>query len=111
MIARIFCRFWVALAWLWLTGLPAFAECSGMNLADALPSDQAAALDAAVAAQPFPQGNLWRAEKDGRHHAGRQFEKTSFHSPSLSRSIAAAIVAENRTWHIAPVPSCFEICP
>ena len=66
MIARIVCRFWVALAWLWLTGLPAFAECSGMNLADALPSDQAAALDAAVAAQPFPQGNFWRAEKDGR---------------------------------------------
>ena len=44
---------------------PARAECTGANMIDALGPDQRAELAAAVAAQPYNSGNLWRAEKPG----------------------------------------------
>jgi uncharacterized protein len=41
------------------------AACSGTNLIETLQAEEAARLDRAVAAQPFPAGNLWRATRDG----------------------------------------------
>lgn len=48
-----------------LTGLPALAECRGQNLLAGLPPDRAAELAAAADAQPYAQGNLWRATRAG----------------------------------------------
>lgn len=42
---------------------PAFAECVGQNLLDNLPAEDQAALDKALAGQPFPSGNHWKATK------------------------------------------------
>ena len=42
------------------------AECVGQNLITALPQDQRASLSLATDAVPFPRGNFWRAQKDGR---------------------------------------------
>ena len=44
---------------------PARAECTGANMIDALGPNQRAELAAAVAAQPYNSGNLWRAERSG----------------------------------------------
>ncbi|MCJ8138736.1 TraB/GumN family protein [Falsirhodobacter halotolerans] len=49
-----------------LVAPPAFALCEGKNLIDALPADQRAALDAATAAHPHPDGTVWQATKDDR---------------------------------------------
>ncbi len=43
--------------------LPAHATCNGQNLLASLAPSETAALDAAVAAQPYPTGNFWRATK------------------------------------------------
>lgn len=64
--ARLFARLGLAVSALLFLVWQVQAECRGINLVDALPPDQAAALDRAVAAQPYAQGNFWRAEKDGR---------------------------------------------
>lgn len=45
---------------------PAVAACDGENLVEALPQAQRAELEAAVAAQPFPEGNFWRATRGGQ---------------------------------------------
>lgn len=42
-------------------GFPAQAACVGANLLETLPQDDRAALDAAVAASPYADGNHWRA--------------------------------------------------
>lgn len=42
------------------------AECAGQNLFDAMPAEDSAAIQAAAAAVPYPEGNLWTAQKDGR---------------------------------------------
>jgi hypothetical protein len=55
----------LALLALVLTALPAFAECTGRNLLDALPPDTRARIEAAADAAPFPEGNRWLAEKPG----------------------------------------------
>ncbi len=44
---------------------PAAATCTGASMIDALSPEDRAALDAAVAAAPYPEGNYWRAEKPG----------------------------------------------
>jgi len=48
---------------LWV--LPAAAQCTGENLMQTMPANERAKLDAAVAAHPYPSGNLWRATKGG----------------------------------------------
>lgn len=50
---------------LFLAAAPARAACVGENLIAALPDDERAALDALVAEHPYPEGNLWRADKPG----------------------------------------------
>lgn len=55
-----------AFGFLILSALPVRAECLGTNLIDALPADQRSALQQAAAAVPFPEGNLWRATRDGQ---------------------------------------------
>lgn len=42
---------------------PLFAQCAGQNLFDSMPPDDLAALQAAAAAVPYPQGNFWRATR------------------------------------------------
>lgn len=44
----------------------AVAACTGTNLFTQMDPDRRAALEEAAAAQPFHQGNLWRATKDGQ---------------------------------------------
>ncbi len=44
---------------------PAFSDCIGQNLLDALPDADRAALQARADASPFAQGNFWRASKAG----------------------------------------------
>ena len=41
----------------------AFAQCAGRNLIDQMPAAEKAALVAMVAAQPYPDGNLWHASR------------------------------------------------
>jgi uncharacterized protein YbaP (TraB family) len=55
-----------ALAVLLLAAAPAFAQCQGQNLIDDLPPDIRAEVETRAAAAPFPQGNLWRATRDGQ---------------------------------------------
>jgi uncharacterized protein YbaP (TraB family) len=43
----------------------AAASCGGANLLDSFSKKDRAALDAAVAAHPYPKGNFWKAEKPG----------------------------------------------
>ena len=50
---------------LWAAAAPA-SECIGTNLFDAMPPDQQAQIDAAVAGVPYHQGLLWRASKGGQ---------------------------------------------
>lgn len=56
---------------------PAFSQCVGQNLLNALPEADRAALQARADAAPFAQGNLWRATKGdaeitivGTYHLG-----------------------------------------
>jgi uncharacterized protein len=56
---------------------PAFADCVGENLLETMPQDQRVALQARADAQPFAQGNYWRATKGaaditliGTYHLG-----------------------------------------
>lgn len=42
------------------------AQCTGQDLTLTLDADERAMLDARVAATPYPQGNFWRADKDGK---------------------------------------------
>lgn len=58
-------RFLASLAALTFLATPIFAQCAGQNLFDAMPAEELAALEAAAAAVPYPQGNLWRATRDG----------------------------------------------
>ena len=46
-----------------LLALPAAAQCVGENLLETMSAADRAALDAAVAANPYPEGNLWLATK------------------------------------------------
>ncbi len=48
-----------------LSPLPAAAACQGRDLLATLPGPERAALEAAVAAQPFAVGNHWRATRGG----------------------------------------------
>ncbi len=57
-------KFSAFLAGLFLA-LPALATCEGENLYEALSVEEKAALDARLADTPYPEGNLWRAERDG----------------------------------------------
>ncbi len=45
---------------------PALAACGGENLIALMSDDRRAALEAAVAQHPYPEGNLWRAERGGQ---------------------------------------------
>ncbi len=45
-----------------LLALPAFAQCVGENLLETMSPEDRAIMDAAVAAHPYPSGNLWRAQ-------------------------------------------------
>ena len=56
-IAFVFC--------LLMAALPAGAACTGANLIDGLAPPEKTALDVQVASHPYPEGNLWRAEKPG----------------------------------------------
>lgn len=63
-MSRSFRRLALALALaLSLAPLPALALCQGRDMLVQLPADQRAALDTAVASQPFAAGNHWRAER------------------------------------------------
>ncbi|QYK40780.1 MAG: TraB/GumN family protein [Paracoccaceae bacterium] len=42
------------------------AECAGQDMIAALPADERAALERVAQAVPYPQGNLWRATRDGQ---------------------------------------------
>ncbi|MCB6179199.1 TraB/GumN family protein [Rhodobacter sp. Har01] len=46
-----------------LAAAPARAACYGMNLLDLMPAEDRARIEAAAAAVPFPEGNLWTARK------------------------------------------------
>lgn len=46
--------------------LPAAAQCVGENLIDGLPAETRADITARAAAAPYPEGNLWRATRDGQ---------------------------------------------
>lgn len=63
------------------------AACTGKNLFGTLPAADRQALDAATAAQPFAQGNLWRATKDGAtlHLLGTYHLPDPRHAATLER--------------------------
>jgi len=46
-----------------LLNLPAAAQCVGENLLDTMSAADRADLDKAIAAHPYPSGNLWKARK------------------------------------------------
>ena len=48
-----------------LLALPAMAQCVGENLLQTMEPDKRAKLEAAVKTQPYPSGNLWRAQRGG----------------------------------------------
>lgn len=50
---------------LMLWALPAAAQCVGENLLQTMQADKRAELEATIAANPYPTGNLWRADKEG----------------------------------------------
>ena len=50
---------------LFLPGSALAQACGTTDLTETLSADERAALDALVAPHPFPEGNLWRAAKDG----------------------------------------------
>lgn len=68
-------------------GGPATAACTGENLFATLPAAERRALDAATAAQPFAQGNLWRASKGGQvvHLVGTYHLPDPRHAATLAR--------------------------
>ncbi|MDU8943371.1 TraB/GumN family protein [Rhodophyticola sp. MJ-SS7] len=59
-------RHLTALALSLLMPAAAYAACEGENLIAALPADLKAELRAETAAHAYPEGNIWRAEKDGK---------------------------------------------
>lgn len=59
-------RHLTALALAFLLPAAAFAACEGDNMIDALPPDLRAELAAETALHAYPEGNIWRAERDGR---------------------------------------------
>ncbi len=54
------------IALLTVFALPAYAQCMGQNLIDTMSPQMEAEVDAAVAEHPFPEGNRWRATRDGQ---------------------------------------------
>ncbi|AML50070.1 TraB/GumN family protein [Falsihalocynthiibacter arcticus] len=56
-------RFIYFIALFFGASLPAHATCEGQDLIQTMPSEERAAFDAVVNAQPFPSGNFWRAQK------------------------------------------------
>ena len=57
---------WVGAFFLVVSGLgqgAAAAQCAGHNLIDQMPAADRSALVAMVAAEPYPEGNLWRATR------------------------------------------------
>ncbi len=80
-----------------LPGLAAAAECDGTSLLETLPPEDRAALDEAVARQPYARGNSWRATRDGEtvHIVGTYHFDDPRHDAILERlapSIDAAAV-------------------
>lgn len=63
------------------------AACSGQNLFATLPEADRAEIDAATAAQPFAQGNLWRATRNGAtlHLVGTYHLPDPRHAATLAR--------------------------
>jgi uncharacterized protein len=59
-------RLIAALAATFFLAQPLQAQCVGENLLEKLPAAERAALDARTAQVPYPQGNYWRATKDGQ---------------------------------------------
>ena len=55
-----------AVVFLCLSGLPAAADCTGINYLDQLSPEQTATLDAAVSDMPYAQGLIWEARKEDR---------------------------------------------
>lgn len=70
-----------------LSSLPAAAKCTGKNLLTTLPAEASAALDAAVAAQPYATGNFWQARKGDAqiYIAGTYHMADPRHKPALAR--------------------------
>jgi len=76
-----------ALAGLLFMGSAAFAECAGDNLINAMPATDQAALRAAAAAVPYPEGNFWRATKGDQviHLAGTYHFDDPRHAATMTR--------------------------
>ncbi len=89
-----------------ITSAPAAAEsaplkeCGGVNLFDALPPDEQAALSARAESAPFATGNFWRAERDGQemtiigtyHLADSRHDAVVTAAEPLIRDAAALLV-------------------
>ncbi len=79
-----------------LSPLPAAAACQGRDLLATLPGPERAALEAAVAAQPFAVGNHWRATRGGStiHVIGtfHMFDVDSGMEDSATGFVAATMI-------------------
>ncbi|WP_172300075.1 TraB/GumN family protein [Pseudoruegeria sp. HB172150] len=66
---------------------PAAAQCTGTDLIAAMPEDERLAMEQEAAAQPYSEGILWRAAKDGRsiHLVGTMHTYDSRHQATLDR--------------------------
>lgn len=66
---------------------PGFADCVGDNLIETLGPDDRAALDAALAVQPYAEGNLWRATRGEEvvHIVGTYHLSDPRHDATLAR--------------------------
>ena len=75
-------RHLIAIALLAVLPHTATALCTGENMIDALPPDLKAELADETAAHPYPEGNIWRAGKDG--HTVHVVGTVHIHDPRLA---------------------------
>ena len=90
--------FWV-LVCLFLPGLAA-ASCVGTDLLETMPADTRAMLNARAQAHPYPEGNIWRATRNGQtldligtyHLPDPRHAPTLAHARTLMQSAKAVLV-------------------
>lgn len=68
--------------------VPAAAQCTGPNMIDAMTPSQLERLETAIAATPYPEGNIWRAERSG--HAVHVVGTIHIPDPRLDAILAEA---------------------
>jgi uncharacterized protein len=100
----------LAILVLWLLPAVGAAQCVGTDLLQAMPAETRAALDAKARAEPFAEGILWQATRDGQtvEIIGTYHLPDPRHAPALAHAEAAlgrsgALLLEARPEDLAGV--------